>query len=247
MEHPAVAEAGVIGKPDPVAGEIVKAFVALRAGTVASDELRLELIGFCSTRLGAAVAPREIEFDRPAPPHPEREDRPAPPQGSGARAGGGRHLDPGGGPVTDTVSASAGPGVPEPHPRPPPPARDGPDPPLRGALRRALQRHADPRLPPSRDRRGGLCRRRHGGTRARRRRGVHLPRARPRAGAGHDHALGHGRARREGRRVQPRTRRLDAPLRHGDDGSSAAMRSSAVASRWPSAWLWPTTCRVGAV
>ena len=32
MEHPAVAEAGVIGKPDPVAGEVVKAFVALRAG-----------------------------------------------------------------------------------------------------------------------------------------------------------------------------------------------------------------------
>jgi acetyl-CoA synthetase len=62
MEHPAVAEAGVIGKPDPVAGEVVKAFVSLRAGSVASDELRRELIGFCRTRLGAAVAPREIEF-----------------------------------------------------------------------------------------------------------------------------------------------------------------------------------------
>jgi len=62
MEHPAVAEAGVIGKPDPVAGEVVKAFVLLNPHVVAGDELRRELIGFCRARLGAAVAPREIEF-----------------------------------------------------------------------------------------------------------------------------------------------------------------------------------------
>ncbi len=62
MEHPAVAEAGVIGVPDAVAGEVVKAFVALRTGFEASDELRLELVGFARKRLGAAVAPREIEF-----------------------------------------------------------------------------------------------------------------------------------------------------------------------------------------
>jgi acetyl-CoA synthetase len=62
MEHPAVAEAGVIGKPDPVAGELVKAFVVLQRDVDPSDELRLELIGFGRKRLGAAVAPKEIDF-----------------------------------------------------------------------------------------------------------------------------------------------------------------------------------------
>jgi len=67
MEHPAVAEAGVIGKPDPLAGEVVKAFVTLRAGYEASEELRLDLLGFARRRLGAAVAPREIAFDQHLP------------------------------------------------------------------------------------------------------------------------------------------------------------------------------------
>jgi acetyl-CoA synthetase len=62
MEHPAVAEVGVIGKPDAVIGEIVKAFVALKPGLVPSPSLERELIGFARTRLGAAVAPREIAF-----------------------------------------------------------------------------------------------------------------------------------------------------------------------------------------
>jgi acetyl-CoA synthetase len=63
MEHPLVAEVGVIGTPDPVAGEVVKAFVSLQPGTAPSDELARELIGFARTRLGPAVAPKSIEFD----------------------------------------------------------------------------------------------------------------------------------------------------------------------------------------
>ncbi len=62
MEHRAVAEVGVIGKPDPTAGEIVKAFVSLKAGYEANEALRRELLGFARTRLGAVVAPKEIEF-----------------------------------------------------------------------------------------------------------------------------------------------------------------------------------------
>ena len=62
MEHKAVAEAGVIGKPDPAAYEIVKAFVALKPGFAPSDDLRRELLGFARVRLGAVVAPKELEF-----------------------------------------------------------------------------------------------------------------------------------------------------------------------------------------
>nr|WP_281362721.1 acetate--CoA ligase [Hydrogenophaga aromaticivorans] len=62
MEHPAVAEAGVIGIPDPMAGEVVKAFVALKPGFEAGETLRRELLGHARKRLGAAVAPKQIEF-----------------------------------------------------------------------------------------------------------------------------------------------------------------------------------------
>ncbi|MFL4903806.1 acetate--CoA ligase [Streptomyces sp. MMS24-I2-30] len=67
MEHPAVAEAGVIGRPDPVAGNIVKAFVALRPGFDATTTMRQDLLAFTRRRLGPAVAPREIAFDRHLP------------------------------------------------------------------------------------------------------------------------------------------------------------------------------------
>jgi acetyl-CoA synthetase len=62
MEHPAVAEAGVIGKPDPVVGEVVKAFVSLKDGRVLDDALRLDILAHARRRLGAAVAPKEIAF-----------------------------------------------------------------------------------------------------------------------------------------------------------------------------------------
>ncbi len=67
MEHPAVAEAGVIGKPDPVAGEVVKAFVG------AEDRLRAErgaaatILAHARKRLGAVVAPKEIDFSPSLP------------------------------------------------------------------------------------------------------------------------------------------------------------------------------------
>jgi len=62
LEHPAVAEAGVIGKPDPVRGEIIKAFVALLDGYEASDELVEDIRQFVKKGLAAHAAPREIEF-----------------------------------------------------------------------------------------------------------------------------------------------------------------------------------------
>jgi acetyl-CoA synthetase len=62
IEHPAVAEAGVIGKPHPIAMEVVKAFVSLKQGYETSDELRREIQVFARKRLGSAVAPREIAF-----------------------------------------------------------------------------------------------------------------------------------------------------------------------------------------
>jgi len=62
LAHGAVAEAGVIGKPDPVAGEVVKAFVSLKDGYAESPALQRELLGFARALLGAAIAPKEIAF-----------------------------------------------------------------------------------------------------------------------------------------------------------------------------------------
>jgi acetyl-CoA synthetase len=62
VEHPAVAEAGVIGKPDPVRGEIIKAFISLRDGYEPSDELKADIAKFVKEGLSAHASPREIEF-----------------------------------------------------------------------------------------------------------------------------------------------------------------------------------------
>ncbi|WP_020681275.1 acetate--CoA ligase [Marinobacterium rhizophilum] len=62
LEHPAVAEAGVIGIPDPMSGEVVKAFVALKPGHDPNESLRREILGHARKRLGAVVSPKEIVF-----------------------------------------------------------------------------------------------------------------------------------------------------------------------------------------
>lgn len=62
MRHPAVAEAAVIGKPEPSIGELVKAFVVVKEGYVPNEDLELDLIGYARKVMGPAVAPKEIQF-----------------------------------------------------------------------------------------------------------------------------------------------------------------------------------------
>ena len=62
LKHPAVAEAAVVGKPDEMRGEIVKAFIVLRPGIPGSDELAKELVLSVKTSVGRHQYPREIEF-----------------------------------------------------------------------------------------------------------------------------------------------------------------------------------------
>ena len=62
IKHPAVAEAAVVGKPDELRGETIKAFVALKPGNAASEVLADELKGFVKKHLAAHQYPREVEF-----------------------------------------------------------------------------------------------------------------------------------------------------------------------------------------
>ncbi len=62
LSHPAVAEAGVIGKPDALAGESIKAFVVLKSDVQPDEALRLALMAHARQRLGTAIAPKEIAF-----------------------------------------------------------------------------------------------------------------------------------------------------------------------------------------
>ena len=204
MEHPAVVESGVIGKPDPVAGEVVKAFVTLRHGFEPTEELRRELLAFGRRRLGG-LAPKEIDFDQHLP-HTRSGKvmrRLLKARELGLPEGDLSTLE------ADPVSAQ--PSQTEHHQEL---LRTMlADPALRGALRRALQRHPDPRLPAPLHRRGGGGHRRDVGAAARGRGGVDLPRARARPGPRGAAGLGDGGDVRPADRVQPRPRRLDAPVR----------------------------------
>ena len=62
LGHAAVAEAAVVGKPDPLRGEIMKAYVVVKAGYTPSEALAEELRQFVRTTLSAHAYPREVEF-----------------------------------------------------------------------------------------------------------------------------------------------------------------------------------------
>lgn len=62
LEHPAVAESGVVGKPDPVNMEVVKAFITLKSGFTPTKELELQIMNFIRKKLSALAMPQEIEF-----------------------------------------------------------------------------------------------------------------------------------------------------------------------------------------
>ncbi|MBI2019675.1 acetate--CoA ligase [Candidatus Daviesbacteria bacterium] len=62
IEHPKVLEAGVIGKPDELRGEIIKAFVVLKQGVEPSDALKEEIAAFVKGKLAGHAYPREVEF-----------------------------------------------------------------------------------------------------------------------------------------------------------------------------------------
>jgi acetyl-CoA synthetase len=62
MEYPGVVEAGVIGKPDPLRGAIIKAFMVLKPSLRPSEALKKKLQAYVKTHLAGHAYPREIEF-----------------------------------------------------------------------------------------------------------------------------------------------------------------------------------------
>ena len=171
MEHPAVAEAGVIGMPDPMAGEIVKAFVALKPGVTANEALRQEFLGHAPQAPGCGGGAEGNRSSRHLPKTRSGKIMRRLLQGARTGPAGRRSVDAG---ERRTMSA------------------ESPSRPRHCSLLQAMLRirqfedacaelyagAEDPRLPASLQRRGGHRRRRHAGARARGRGGRNLPRTR---------------------------------------------------------------------
>ena len=206
------------------------------------EALRKELLGHARKRLGAAVAPKEIDFRASLPQDAQRQDHAPPAEGPRARPARGRHSR-----LWKATSddrhrrRQAASGA---RPRAGAAAPDAAHPPLRGEMRRAVRGGEDPRLPPSLHRRGSGRGRRDAGADARRRHRRNLSRARPRIGARRPDAaiMAEMYGKREG---CSRGRGGSMHLFDAATASTAATPSSAAGCRSPSASRWPTRCRRG--